>query len=207
MLNKVVEKVELRMSVKVNDVQKEVHEWFVAVLQRETQEIDAVSEKVKALADRAQGDLGLDYAWLDDVTYYDWQKYHDLMRTSENFTTQAQRIQSQVEPEGSNEVVDALNELEQEVNDVVEGFNIFIASIRRRAESDDGIFGHDDSASKVEEAEEEEPEVSILPIEPIDEKVAPVPVEDVFVGRSKEEVEAKLADVPVENVRAGREEL
>ena len=35
---------------------------------------------MKLLAETAQADLGLNYAWLDDVTYLDWQRYHDLMR-------------------------------------------------------------------------------------------------------------------------------
>lgn len=36
---------------------------------------------MKDIADRAQADIGLDYAWLDDVTYDDWQRYHDLERS------------------------------------------------------------------------------------------------------------------------------
>jgi hypothetical protein len=39
------------------------------------------SSELRSLADSAQADLGLDYAWLEDVTYADWQKYHDLMRS------------------------------------------------------------------------------------------------------------------------------
>lgn len=31
--------------------------------------------------DRGQADIGLDYAYLDDVTYLDWQRYHDLERS------------------------------------------------------------------------------------------------------------------------------
>ena len=45
------------------------------------QVVEAAAE-VKLLADKAQADIGLDYAWLDDVTYDDWQKYHDLMRST-----------------------------------------------------------------------------------------------------------------------------
>jgi len=41
-----------------------------------------VAAEVKLFADKAQADIGLDYAWLDDVTYDDWQKYHDLMRST-----------------------------------------------------------------------------------------------------------------------------
>jgi hypothetical protein len=39
------------------------------------------SSELRSLADLAQADVGMDYAWLEDVTYQDWQKYHDLMRS------------------------------------------------------------------------------------------------------------------------------
>jgi len=39
-----------------------------------------VAEDVKNLAGDGQTDIGLDYSWLGDVTYEDWQRYHDLMR-------------------------------------------------------------------------------------------------------------------------------
>ncbi|KAG6840208.1 hypothetical protein C0991_008181 [Blastosporella zonata] len=207
MWSKVVEKVEIRFAEKVRDVQKEVHDWYLGFVQREMNELDSASDTVKAFAERAQGDLGLDYAWLDDVSYYDWQKYHDLMRTSENFTSQAQKIQAQVDPAGTNELVDALNDLEGDVDEIVEGFDVLVAGVRRRAESEDGVFARIVDEPKPEipsEEKAEEPEVSILPIEPVKEKLL---AEEIFVGRSKEEVEANLAGVPVEDVRAGREEL
>ena len=33
---------------------------------------------VQAIADDAQAILGMDYAWLDDVTTHDWKRYHKL---------------------------------------------------------------------------------------------------------------------------------
>lgn len=30
------------------------------------------------MSGEAQADLGMDYSWLGDVTYKDWQRYHDL---------------------------------------------------------------------------------------------------------------------------------
>jgi hypothetical protein len=30
------------------------------------------------IANEAQADLGMDYAWLDDVTTHDWTRYHKL---------------------------------------------------------------------------------------------------------------------------------
>ncbi|KAG6886758.1 hypothetical protein C0992_002506 [Termitomyces sp. T32_za158] len=200
MWRRVLERVESRMAEKVRDVHREVHEWYVGVREREVQEMAAVAEKVKVLADRAQADLGLDYAWLDDVTYYDWQKYHDLMRTSENFTAHAHKIQAQLEPQGTNALVDALNVLEREVGGVVDGFARVVEEVRARVEGRGGVFARE--AEGGEEAEEgqggegEGERVSILPVP------KPVPAaQDVFVGRDKEEVEARLEGVRVERER------
>jgi hypothetical protein len=30
------------------------------------------------IADEAQADLGMDYAWLEDVSTHDWTRYHKL---------------------------------------------------------------------------------------------------------------------------------
>jgi hypothetical protein len=38
-----------------------------------------VAAQVREVAEKAQVDLGLDYAWLDEVTYSDWQRYHSLI--------------------------------------------------------------------------------------------------------------------------------
>ncbi|KAF5383568.1 hypothetical protein D9615_003765 [Tricholomella constricta] len=230
--DKVLEKVEERFRDKVRDVQREVHEWFVGKRAEEIDEVNAAAATVKAFAERAQTDIGLDYAWLDDVTYHDWQKYHDLMRTSENFTTLANALQAAVDPRGTNVLVDALNDLEEEVNEVVHGFGVLLSGVRRRAEGPGGVFsldwatkGEEEHETKENNEENEEKEgegderVSILPIEPqptgeTETKAGgAIGVEDVLLGRSKEEVEAKLADVPVESeaaaarARATREEL
>jgi hypothetical protein len=33
---------------------------------------------IDKLADEAQADVGMDYAWLDDVSTDDWTRYHKL---------------------------------------------------------------------------------------------------------------------------------
>lgn len=38
-----------------------------------------MAAQVREVAEKAQVDLGLDYAWLDEVTYSDWQRYHSLI--------------------------------------------------------------------------------------------------------------------------------
>ena len=76
----IVSKVEGKFSIRVDDVRLEVHKWYVALKEREAEEVIRACNVIKDLASQAQEDLGLDYAWLDDVTALDWQKYHDLMR-------------------------------------------------------------------------------------------------------------------------------
>ena len=42
-------------------------------------QVEKASTAVQTVADDAQADIGLDYAWLDDVTYLDWRRYHALL--------------------------------------------------------------------------------------------------------------------------------
>ena len=44
-------------------------------------QVQRFASAVRSLADHAQADIGLDYAWLEDVTVKDWQRYHDLARS------------------------------------------------------------------------------------------------------------------------------
>ncbi|KAF6753093.1 hypothetical protein DFP72DRAFT_1011129 [Ephemerocybe angulata] len=95
----VVRKVEERFGGMVEGVKKEVHEWYKGVRGREHEVAMEASAALKNLAERAQTDIAMDYAWLDDVTYGDWQKYHDLMRTYENFEQEAaQRVHNSSNP-------------------------------------------------------------------------------------------------------------
>lgn len=77
----VLSKVEGKFTDRVRAVQAEVRKWYIDALEHERQEVEASAARIKQLAERAQADIGLDYAWLDDVTYHDWQRYHDLMRS------------------------------------------------------------------------------------------------------------------------------
>jgi hypothetical protein len=42
-------------------------------------QVAIVTAEVRDVAEKGQLDLGLDYAWLEDVTYNDWQRYHALI--------------------------------------------------------------------------------------------------------------------------------
>lgn len=40
----------------------------------------AIIQQVKDACGQAQGNVGLELSWLGDVTWMDWQVYHDLAR-------------------------------------------------------------------------------------------------------------------------------
>lgn len=42
-------------------------------------QVATATAEVREVAEKGQLDLGLDYAWLEDVTYNDWQRYHALI--------------------------------------------------------------------------------------------------------------------------------
>jgi len=75
----ILEKVERTFSKKLEKVSEDLGGWVATWMERESRVLQQVGEEIKALADKAQNDLIADYAWLNDVTYRDWERYHDLM--------------------------------------------------------------------------------------------------------------------------------
>ncbi|KAI0831991.1 hypothetical protein BC628DRAFT_1452778, partial [Trametes gibbosa] len=193
--DRVISKVEEKFTERLHQTEAVVNGWYQDVLNKELAEVNTVVQEVKDIAENAQSDIGLDYAYLDDVSYLDWQRYHDLLRRSENFTVHVHSVQDGSHPSPPiNPVLTALAELQTEVEDVVSGFE---TRLRRLTRNGARAFG-----PVVDESDEESPvsgdeTVSILPVEesalpehthsPTDAKVPPV-----LIGRGKEEVEAAL---------------
>ncbi|TFK90129.1 hypothetical protein K466DRAFT_597174 [Polyporus arcularius HHB13444] len=186
--DRVVSKVEEKFQDRLRQTEAVVNGWYSGILDKEVAEVEKVTRAVKDLAEHAQADIGLDYAYLDDVTYHDWQRYHDLIRRSENFTVHAASIQDGTHPSPPiNPVGPAIKELQDEVEDVIHGFNARLRTIKR---SGARVFG-----TPEEEAEDEDGSVSILPIEEPEQTESPADVgvpEGIVIGRGKEEVEAAL---------------
>lgn len=167
---------------------------------------------MKSLAEDAQADLGLDYAWLDDVTYEDWQKYHDLMRSRysvlvllrilncfsdyERFDQLARSLQNGTHPEAPEDrLIPALNDLDNEVQSMIGGFAMrmsvlvrngerWLAGLQPLAEPDI----EDEKAAEEASKDMDEPQVSILPIssEGSGKDLRP---EDVIIGKLPEQIE------------------
>ncbi|KAK7060795.1 hypothetical protein VNI00_000528 [Paramarasmius palmivorus] len=127
----VVTRVEDRFQEKVTELRSRVHNWYREVREMEVNECLAASGEIKGIASDAQADIGLDYAWLEDVTYDDWQRYHDLMRAYEGFDKDIREVQAEVD----DPLVPALDELQKELDDLVAGFNIRVRTIKGRGRS------------------------------------------------------------------------
>ncbi|TCD71787.1 hypothetical protein EIP91_003130 [Steccherinum ochraceum] len=199
MWERVVEKVDAKFGERLMQTEAVINGWYNVVLNVELEEVRKVSQQVREIADRAQTDLGLDYAWLDDVTYQDWQRYHDLVRSADKFLELAMTIQ-----DGShssppiNPVLPALADLQAEVQDVVVGFETRLRRVKRNG---DRAFGAEDGSNEnLDDEETDAPAdetVSILPIEQDEKKdpasgQSPPDIPQVVIGRSKEEVVAAL---------------
>lgn len=204
---KIVEKVEGKFKDVVRGVQEDVHSWYVQVREQETSAVMAVASEAKALAERAQTDLGLDYAWLDDVTYYDWQNYHDLMRTYERFEQTARSLQNGTHTDAPEDnLIPVLNDLDREVQNMIAGFAVQMNSLVREGDrwldsafeaSPESELEDEDEECEEYEDDVEEPQVSILPIspEPSAEKVDPA---NVVIGKSAEQVEKMAQEAVIE---------
>jgi hypothetical protein len=198
--------VEIKFSDAVQKLQEQVNEWYSGMIKIEHQEIYEIKIKIKNMAEQAQANLGMDYAWLDGVTYLDWQRYHDLMRAFENFEQKAHAIQNgtSIEPPSPpNPVIPVINDLLEEVQTVILGFNFALGNVRNTIPElfsiHESVPERDDGAG----ASGEEDEVRIQPIDPdLDgengkENEKGFDTSKVIIGKSKEEIEQSLGDVPL----------
>ncbi|KAG1835799.1 hypothetical protein DFJ58DRAFT_710522 [Suillus subalutaceus] len=188
---RVVEKVGVKFSERLGVVEAVVNMWYGAILDQELREVYAVTAEVREVAEKAQVDLGLDYAWLDEVTYSDWQRYHSLIDASEKFAQEANSIQNGTHENlmMDNPIIPIFEDLESEVQDVVIGFETRLRRIKRDGER---------AFNSVQKDEEKEQllfqSVSILPI-PEEGAGERAYVPPVVIGRSKEEVLEALGKV------------
>ncbi|KAI0630587.1 hypothetical protein C8Q77DRAFT_1134116 [Trametes polyzona] len=194
--DRVVSKVQEKFNDRLHQTEAIVNGWYQEVLDKELTEVNKVIEEVKAIVDAAQADIGLDYAYLDDVTYLDWQRYHDLARKGENFTQHVYSVQDGSHPSPPiNPVIPAIQDLQNEVEDVVAGFQTRLRQINRNGARSFGTA--EELADDAEAPESGDETVSILPIEESalpehTQTPADVDVPPVVIGRGKEEVEAAL---------------
>ncbi|KAI0766674.1 hypothetical protein BD413DRAFT_480869, partial [Trametes elegans] len=192
---RVVGKVDEKFTERLHQTEAVVNGWYQEVLERELAEVKKLTAEIQDIADRAQADVGLDYAYLGDVTYNDWQRYHDLARKSENFTALAHSVQDGSHPSPPiNPVLPAIADLQNEVEDVVAGFQTRLRRINRNGARAFDAPEEDAAADAAEAPVAEDDTLSILPIEEPEQTASPadVHVPPVVIGRGKAEVEAAL---------------
>ncbi|KAJ7095477.1 hypothetical protein C8R43DRAFT_964468 [Mycena crocata] len=193
---KVVAKVEEKLSEKIQQTQGAIQQFHVDLKAEEVNEGMAIIQQVKDTCGQAQGDVGLDLSWLDDVTYMDWQVYHDLARIGENFQAEASEIQAgthahpPVDP-----FMPRLDQMNKDLNTLVNEVIGRINGLKKQAVT---VF----TAPPVKavpppaaEPEEPKPEVSILPIEPADppkDGISDADPAQVVIGKSPEQVAQAL---------------
>ncbi|KAL1742124.1 hypothetical protein HDZ31DRAFT_84358 [Schizophyllum fasciatum] len=197
----VLDVVEAKFAEAMGKLQENVSTWYDEVREREAQEVLDSAAKVKALAERAQADIGVDYAWLDDVTYSDWQRYHDLMRAYEKYDSDARTIANGTHPLSPEDpLVEAMSNTQDDAMTIIEGFQVRIRDLKALARD---IYSEVDAAdvSALPVANPSEtpaqvappPEMSILPIDPAQPEAGVEGLDKILVGRSAEEVKEAVA--------------
>ncbi|CAK5273736.1 unnamed protein product [Mycena citricolor] len=175
----------------------------------------SIIQEVKDACSQAQGDVGLDLSWLPDVTWMDWQVYHDLARIGEKFQAEASEIQGGTH---SHPPIDPLLKrvelLNEELVVLVNGFSARLEGMKKDAEllftpppeEEDTPLAEtpmeqtpaeessvpDDTSVRETAAAEADPAVSILPIEPEEKKTVNVDSAEIFIGKSSEQVEEAM---------------
>lgn len=205
---KVVEKVDAKFMSYLRHIEDVVDRWYTSHLEREREQVKLAADTVRDIADSGQADVGYDYIWLADVSHFDWTRYHDLSRKSDNFTDLANSIQNGSHPSPPiDPVPGAIHEFQLEVEDVITGFETRFRHIQRNGlkaleSSLEGADGDEDAEKDTELPPS--PEVSILPI-PGNNPNSPSPISESgfpVIGRGKVEVEEALGRA--ESVLAGK---
>ncbi|KAI5118675.1 hypothetical protein M0805_003612 [Coniferiporia weirii] len=193
--DRVLGKVQAKFEGRMKSVEEIVNNWYQnEVLSKEGQEIEGASRIVRNAAEDGQTDIGLDYAWLDDVTYMDWRRYHALLEKHGEWLDESlSKANGSHSSPFPNPVMDALEDLQAEVHDITVGFETRLRRIKREG---DRAFTLETPSEA--DAQVPAPGVSILPIYDdgtaqgkAEEKVLQE-VSDAILGRSGEEIVAAL---------------
>ncbi|KAG6326536.1 hypothetical protein ID866_12553, partial [Astraeus odoratus] len=134
--DRVVQKVSNKFTERLHVAKATVNSQYKGILELESREVATAIAKVQDVAEKGQVDLGLDYAWLDDVTYHDWQRYHELMEVSNKYADQAVSVQNGTHSAvvAANPLVPIIQDVESELGDIIIGFETRLRRIKRDGE-------------------------------------------------------------------------
>ncbi|KAG9123335.1 hypothetical protein FRC07_015075 [Ceratobasidium sp. 392] len=186
MFDDVCEKVEKRFMDTAQNVSLTVSAWWGEMRVEEQKEANTAADAIKALALEAQSNLGMDYAWLDDVTVADWSRYHALVDSAEAYGKELQDLVDGTHPNSEpNPLEKGLEELQDLLNSIIDDFQS-----KHKIQHDNGIrsFG---SINPDTEADAKQSPFSFPP-------GAAAREDATFLQRGKEEVEAAIKQAEAE---------
>jgi len=177
----VVVKVEKKFLETAQNVSDTIASWWGEMRAEEQKEANVAAETIKTLALEGQANVGMDYAWLDDVTVADWSRYHALVDTADAYGKELQALVDGNHPRSApNPLEEGLGGLQSMLNHIVDEFQ---SNLKIRHDNGLRSFGIVNPETPTEA--EKEPSFSILP-------VAAAREDPSMLQRGKEEVEAAI---------------
>ncbi|KAG9050428.1 hypothetical protein FS837_005501 [Tulasnella sp. UAMH 9824] len=208
LLDNVVSKVQKRFEDGAGVLSNNIVTWWEGVRRVESEEFNAPALQIEKLVNEvrdlgatAQADLGLDYAWLDDVTVKDWARYHGLLNAAKELETRMESMAfGNTEEALENALAFKLRDLQVDLETVVLRFQTRLSEAHARGL--EAVKGRttppaDAQGNKTPSQETatsigaDEPTFSILPID--DDLGRNVQDDDsaeyIFIEKGKEQVE------------------
>ncbi|KAG8798964.1 hypothetical protein FRC17_007278 [Serendipita sp. 399] len=202
-----VQDIQWRFTKYSDDINGEISSSVVKWMNEESELLRSATEEVTALVDKAQTELISDYAWLNDVTYRDWERYHQLMFRGREAGEQFQKlVNGEITSTLSNPVHDMLGRIQAEIGEVTEKFDAGLEKIRHQGwkyllgnkiDQKPNNKGKGKEKGR-EKAKADDPQVSILPVER--EEMDFINGEG-FIGKSKEQVEQAILQAEGQGIR------
>ncbi|KIO34111.1 hypothetical protein M407DRAFT_150794 [Tulasnella calospora MUT 4182] len=203
LLDNVVSKVKKRFEDGAGVLSTNIVTWWEGVRRVESEEIEKLVNEVRDLGATAQADLGLDYAWLDDVTVNDWARYHGLLNAAKELETSLESMAFGNSEEAlENALAFKLRDLQVDLETVVLRFQTRLSeahakgleAVKERkappADAPSNITPGQETATSIEA---DEPTFSILPIGDVGRNVQEEDsAEYIFIKKGQEQVEDAL---------------
>ncbi|KAG8821475.1 hypothetical protein FRC19_007736 [Serendipita sp. 401] len=88
----IVRKVQKKLDEQTIETTTYLKNWYESVMRKEKPMYQEAAQRMNQLAGEAQDDLGMDYAWLDDVSVDDWTRYHGLKDAAKKWTDEFETV-------------------------------------------------------------------------------------------------------------------
>ncbi|KAJ6263341.1 hypothetical protein Dda_1904 [Drechslerella dactyloides] len=122
---------------RINVVTEHTEAFLMDTYQNTAKIVDAALEEMDQVHDLGMQELGMKWAWMDGITYKDWQRYHDLKKEFPALKTKV--IRSGQGHKGLREVTDyakSINDAAKEVLSVAQAEMVKLEKLGRKRVSD-----------------------------------------------------------------------